>query len=230
MQIFIKTQNGKTLYLEVEQSENIANIKRKIEEKEGIPFECQRLSYGKVLKDDQTLLYYNIKDESNLQLTLALKSSMQIIIKSSYKKYILYFSPNTTIKQVKDKLKLLEKNCSFSPRLIFRGIELEDDKSLSESKLENGSIILLIDKEYYEYMLIFIKSFSGLEITIYIKSNDTIKDIKNEISKIFKIPTYSQTLFFNGKTLYDNKSLSYYNIKKNSIIFLNIHSYLGGFI
>ena len=74
MIIKVKTLTGKEIEIDIDPADKIERVKERVEEKEGIPPQQQRLIFGgRQMADEKTVKDYNIEAGSVLHLVLALR-------------------------------------------------------------------------------------------------------------------------------------------------------------
>ncbi|CAG8475962.1 584_t:CDS:2 [Diversispora eburnea] len=214
MLIYLKTSTRKT-ELKVCWSDTIIQIKKMIQDLEGISSKKQCITFNDVeLNDHLTLSYYNVQKES----TLHLKSRGMIIYLKTETGETIELDPmeNDTIHEVKLLIQDKKKITPDHQRINFDDNELYDDHTLSYYKIQKGSTLYL--KIYKS--IIYVKTKTGKIINLESETNKTIRQIKQEIQNREDIPLGQQCLVFSGNELHDQNTLSYYNVQNGSTLHL----------
>ena len=101
---------------------------------------------------------------------------------------------------------------------------MEDNKTLSDYSINEGTIITLCKKIQSPNIIIEDEKiniqYNKKNIQLNFNENETILNLKEKINEKINIPIEQQILIFNKDELKDNNLLKDYNIHKNSIIYI----------
>ncbi|KAH7832644.1 putative polyubiquitin [Monocercomonoides exilis] len=201
MPILVKTTTGKTFTLNVERTDTIEAVKRKIQDKEGIRAEQQILVFsGARLEEGKTLRDYGVEKEDIVRLVYKI-SKMQLY----------------SVEYVKQKIQGQEGIPSELQSLVFAGKELEDGKLLQDYHVQEEDTLRLALRPASK-MHIFVKIGSGKSIALEVSSTDTIGQVKEKIANREGIPFGEQQVMFGGEQLEDGRTLEECGVEREDTL------------
>lgn len=220
MYIVAKMISGEMIDLEADLNESIMNIKRKIQDKKGIPSEQQRLMFnGKEMNDYHTLSDYSIQNGSTIHLIRRVLDGMEIfanLTTSVGKPVRLQVEPTDTIKNVKTKIQVKTGIPPDQQRLVFAREELKDALTLADYYINKGATLVLV---HDASLNIIVKTPNvGKKIRLDVKPSDTVEKVKKIINDKEVISSTHQRLMFAGKQLQDGRTLGEYNIQNGDTL------------
>ena len=212
---------GKEFELLIEEKDKIKTLKTKIKEKFNFNSECEIvLSFqNKILEDDdKSLSDYTIKEGDTIKIYKNLGFNNLIIdvnfmlVKYLNKKKPIYYSENETLSSFKDTIQEKMNVSKNEQILIYKGIELQDNKYFKDYNIENKSVLYLFTKKNNNEL--YVETPDSV-INIEYSLEDTIENIKMSISNNLSIPIEKQQLYHEGIELKNNQKIFDYNCNFN---------------
>ncbi|KAL6192024.1 hypothetical protein ACLB2K_038411 [Fragaria x ananassa] len=217
MKIYVKIpSNQKTSVFEAKEFHIINDIKSMIQLKEGILSNQYTLVHGgNLLQDYRSLASLNIHTESTLHMIFNPRDVMSVFVKTPSGK-IVQFEVKVlyTIRDVKQIVESFIGCSVVECSMVYEGNELQDLKTLAFYNIEENSTLAV--KPYW--IQIFIKTWNGKTITLDVTRSNTVREVKEKIFGKVRVPVIHQSIVFAGKCLQDKRSLSSYNIHKQSTL------------
>jgi ubiquitin C len=194
MKISVRTPDGKLIPIpNVQPSNTVQDIKKKIQQLEGVPLKEQRLLLdGQELDNPKaTLEKMGIRNNDILDL-----GGMQIKVRTPKGNIVVVdVKPHDTVPEVKQLLEDLTGMPVDQQHLIFKGKELPNGPSLAELGVQHNDTLDL------EGMKLNVKTPDGKTLVLPVEPSDTVKDIKKKILKMTGVPLPEQHLMYKGTEL-----------------------------
>ena len=149
MQIFVKLPTGRTITIDCEPFDTVLNIKNRVDDRESIKPDAQRLIYGgKQLQDEKSLAQYNIQPEATISLVFRLYGGFTVYANTMQGRiYKIQTSANDSVADLMVKIQATTGISVEKQRLLSKGEDLwkTPDAKLGEFPIGEGTTIHVME-------------------------------------------------------------------------------------
>lgn len=218
-EIVIKTFSGDSFTVQVTPNDTVETVKIKIQERQRISPESQKIKYaGRELENHTRLGDLNIHTATTFYLEVL--QPPKIFVKPLMGEAIaLDFDPYVTVTEVKSGIQEKLGISSNQISLLFSGKELEDEQVLSTYGIQNKSTIYMMCSTVGSEPILFVK-VPSLQKTVLLDYDpeETVRSVKIKLFEKEQISFDKQKLLFEGVHLEDNQTISSYDIPQEGSI------------
>lgn len=216
--ISIRTESGRVATLEVDpDSDTVANVKSKLQDKEGIPPEQQELEFeGEVLQDERTLASCGVATEAMLFLRVLVQVSVQ---QPSGEILAVSVRPTGTVQDIKEKIEQRRGSPVAQQRLILNGATLGDGRLISG--LHGNGLTLRLELRYH----ITLRLYTGTSFEIEVASNEPVNTLSVAAQTRGHILFHLQQLMYEEEVLERGRRIDHYGIPDGATVDVVLRNY-----
>ena len=232
VEVFVKMSTGIDVRFKFIKSNTIKNVKERIQLSDDIPCKMQRLFFrDRLLEDKYTLSYYSIENGSILDCDV-LPISVDIKMPNEDDYITLAVGPNDSIAKLKSMIKV-EKGFPVDEQLIvYNERNLEDDRTVSDYNIQDKStldLVLRVPGRHKGHtrtgVLVTILTEASQRVpvatyTLAVRPTNSILEVKLKIRDMTGVPPHKQILSFADRELENTRTISDYDIRNDSVIYL----------
>ena len=146
---------------------------------------------------------------------------MLVFVKSQDETFGLNVESFDKIEDVKSKIQKKIKIPAGQQRLVCKGRQLDDKKSLLDYKIEKEfTLQLFLSLKGGNEIEFVVKPMNGEGIRIKIDDKSKVSDVKKYIYRSNQIPVGQQIFSFTGQELQDQATLESYQVTNGSVVHL----------